>query len=100
MNTPAPPKKSKKRGDEEGGEEAMTQDEINKQEWERRANWTSRWGMYRSESDPRLWVPKRNPAMGWTLNMAHQKARLTLVAMVIVPPALFFLLLYLRHRLL
>ena len=46
------------------------QDVINEQEWSRAENW-SRWG-YRSTRDTRLWVPKKNPRLGWTLNFARR----------------------------
>lgn len=42
------------------------------------------WGLYNDPHDPRLIVPKMNPMMGWTLNIAHREARLGLAAIVIV----------------
>jgi len=47
---------------------------MNQQEWERPENWTGWLGVYRSPRDTRTWVPKRNPALGWTLNFAHRGA--------------------------
>ncbi len=50
----------------------MTQDEINKAEWENPDNWTlgSKWlCVYFSHKDSRTWVPKRIPWMGSTLNL-------------------------------
>jgi uncharacterized membrane protein len=41
-----------------------------------------RWGLYYDPSDPRLVVPKSNPAFGWTLNVAHQPARIILFLLV------------------
>ena len=42
------------------------------------------WGLYNDPNDPRLIVPKMNPALGWTVNIAHPPARLGLVLMAIV----------------
>lgn len=42
------------------------------------------WGLYNDPHDPRLIVPKMNPMMGWTLNIAHRQARLALAAIMIV----------------
>ena len=36
----------------------------------------SAWGVYNDPHDPRLIVPKMNPALGWTVNIAHRSARL------------------------
>ena len=41
------------------------------------------WGLYNDPHDPRLIVPKMNPMMGWTLNIAHREARLGLAVIVI-----------------
>jgi uncharacterized membrane protein len=50
----------------------MTQRERNEAEWRDPANWYGGWlGIYSSELDTRVLVPKRRPIMGWTLNMAH-----------------------------
>jgi hypothetical protein len=50
----------------------MNQKETNQQEWSSPSNW--RWSFYRSARDSRLWVPKRIPTLGWTLNLAHPRA--------------------------
>lgn len=42
------------------------------------------WGFYNDVHDPRLVVPKINPALGWTINIAHRSARLALVAIAVV----------------
>ncbi len=43
--------------------------------WADPAHWSDGLlGCYFAKGDPRLWVPKRNPGMGWTLNMAHRNA--------------------------
>jgi uncharacterized membrane protein len=50
----------------------MTQDEIDRREWQDPRNWRGGWlGIYHSPRDSRVWVPKRNPAMGWTVNTAR-----------------------------
>ena len=71
------------------------QDSVNEQEWARPENW-SRFGIYRSARDMRLWVPKRNPRLGWTLNFAHRGAWCAMLVPAIVP--LGFLLLFVLHR--
>jgi hypothetical protein len=44
-----------------------------KAEWENPANW--RWhGLYIAPRDPRVWVRKRNPIYGWTINLAHRQS--------------------------
>ena len=46
---------------------------LNSIEWENPSNWTSgsKWfSVYFSHGDSRTWVPKRNPKLGWTLNLA------------------------------
>ena len=35
-----------------------------------------RFGMYNDPSDPRLIIPKRNPAFGWTINLGNKRAPL------------------------
>jgi uncharacterized membrane protein len=72
------------------------QDAIDQQEWEKPENWTGWLGTYRSTRDSRLWVPKRNPRLGWTLNFAHRGARWACFAPFWVP--LGFGLLFLLHR--
>ena len=37
------------------------------------------WGFYNDPHDPRFVVPKMNPTLGWTVNVAHPRARLALV---------------------
>ena len=75
------------------------QDVINQQEWESPENWTGWFGTYRSARDARLWVPKKNPRLGWTLNFAHRGAWWACLAPAWVPLgfALLFLLLYLSR---
>jgi uncharacterized membrane protein len=71
----------------------MTQDEINRAEWENPANWSdSVVGIYFSKRDTRTWVPKRVPAFGWTLNLAHSAGAWWLVGLLAGPPLLMRLL--------
>lgn len=42
------------------------------------------WGLYNDRNDPRFLVPKMNPALGWTLNIAHTRARIALGGMVVL----------------
>ena len=42
------------------------------------------WGFYNDPNDPRLIVPKMNPAMGWTVNLAHREVRVALVLMAVL----------------
>ncbi|MFM2136141.1 MAG: hypothetical protein RL021_1541 [Bacteroidota bacterium] len=47
-------------------------------------NW--KWGMiYYNKKDPRVWLPKRNPVMGWTLNFAHRSAYIWLIGLMAIP---------------
>lgn len=58
----------------------------NSAEWANPANWHGGiFRIYQSEKDSRVWVPKRNPAMGWTLNFAHRAAWLWLAGLVLGP---------------
>ena len=48
------------------------------------SNW--KWGMfYVNKQDPRVWLPKRNPVMGWTLNFAHRSSYWWLFGLTIFP---------------
>lgn len=38
------------------------------------------WGLYRDPNDPRLIVPKRIPAMGFTINLGHRYGPAALLA--------------------
>ena len=44
-----------------------------------------RTGVYYNPADPRLWLPRRNPALGWTVNFAHPWAIPVVVLLVVVP---------------
>ena len=52
-----------------------TQHELNEQHWRDEANWSGpAWmALYFSKHDTRLWVPKRIPGLGWTINLGHPK---------------------------
>ena len=47
--------------------------------WRDPAHWTA-FG-YRCKDDPRVIVPKRNAAMGWTVNWAHPGAAAAMIAL-------------------
>lgn len=71
----------------------MTQDEINRNEWENPANWSdSLIGIYFSKRDTRVWVPKRRPTWGWTLNLGQPAGAMWLVGLLAGPPLLTALL--------
>jgi uncharacterized membrane protein len=77
----------------------MTQDEINRSEWEDPANWSdSLVGIYFSKRDTRVWVPKRRPTWGWTLNLGQPAGALWLVGLLAGPPLLTALLSRRRKR--
>lgn len=61
----------------------MNQRDVNEREWHTPGNWHGGWlGVYSSEQDTRLVVPKRNRLLGWTLNFAHPGARFLLVLLL------------------
>ena len=73
----------------------MTQEEINDLEWEKHENWTSASTMlciYFSHADSRWVVPKRNPAHGWTLNLATKKGVAGLLVCILGPLVLTILI--------
>jgi hypothetical protein len=53
----------------------MTQQEINQIEWAKPENWSGPkfLGLYSSQADARLWVPKRAQAWGWTINIGRRR---------------------------
>jgi uncharacterized membrane protein len=64
----------------------MTKDDLNQAEWRNPANWSGGLlGVYSSPVDTRVWVPKRTPALGWTLNFAHSASRWWLLGLIAVP---------------
>ncbi|MFM9026505.1 MAG: DUF5808 domain-containing protein [Bacteroidota bacterium] len=42
---------------------------------------------YYNPTDPRVWLPKRNPMMGWTVNFAHRAAIWWLIGLMAIPMA-------------
>ena len=73
----------------------MTQEEINDQEWHKAENWTSGSKflcVYFSHADSRSVVSKRNPAHGWTLNLAKKKGVAGLLACILGPLTLVILI--------
>jgi hypothetical protein len=50
--------------------------------WRNPAHWTALG--YRCKEDPRVIVPKRNPAMGWTMNWAHPRAVTALFVLMLL----------------
>jgi uncharacterized membrane protein len=54
------------------------------------SNW--KWGViYFNPLDPRVWLPKRIPVMGWTLNFARKAAFFWLLFLLILPVMLIWL---------
>lgn len=67
----------------------MTQDEVNEAEWHNPENWSDNIvGVYFSKRDSRVWVPKRRPGLGWTLNLGNPRAAWWLVGLLVIPPLL------------
>lgn len=67
----------------------MDQNEINQAEWENPDNWTdgSKWlCVYFSHKDSRIWVPKRSPWMGSTINLAKPKGVAWLIGFILGVP--------------
>lgn len=66
----------------------MTQQEINHAEWKKDENWTKDsklLAVYFSHTDTRVWVPKRIPAMGWTLNLAKRAGVAWFIGLLLLP---------------
>ncbi len=64
----------------------MNQHIIEQQEWNNPDNWSRKaWlGLYFSKRDPRLFVRKPVPALGWTLNFARPGAAVLFLGIVMV----------------
>ena len=61
--------------------------EAEDREWQNPQNWRGGWlGIYVAPRDPRVWVPKRRPEFGSTLNFAHRSSWVWLAALLV--PAL------------
>jgi uncharacterized membrane protein len=68
----------------------MDQQAINQAEWANPNNWTGpKWlSVYVSQRDSRVWVPKRVPSLGWTINLGGPGGLAWLIGFVIGPPLL------------
>lgn len=68
---------------------AATPQEGNEAEWRNPENWSGALvGVYFSKRDTRVWVPKRVPRWGWTLNLGNPAAAWWLVGLLAIPPLL------------
>jgi uncharacterized membrane protein len=77
----------------ESTEKRMTEAEISRAEWDNPENWSdSVVGIYFSKRDRRVWVPKRRPGVGWTLNLAQPAGAWWLVGLLAGIPLLAALL--------
>jgi uncharacterized membrane protein len=78
----------------------MHQDEVNDREWRDQANWTGAvLRRYASARDTRLWVPKSNPALGWTLNFAHPASLYWAAGLILaLPIAIILVAVWLARR--
>lgn len=62
-----------------------------RQDWDNPDNW--KWGaIYYNKNDKRLFVPKRNPNMGVTLNFALPLSFLVLIVIIILPLGIILLI--------
>ena len=68
----------------------MDQGEIDQAEWANLANWMRpRWlSIYFSKRDSRVWVPKRIPVPGWTVNLGRPGGVAWLFPVIIGTPLL------------
>ena len=66
----------------------MNQDETNRAEWEDENNWSGPdWAAaYFSKKDSRVWVPKKIPWMGWTINIGRDSGVYWLIGFVVGIP--------------
>ena len=56
-------------------------------EWHDAKNWRLLNLIYVAPRDPRVWVRKRHPEFGWTLNFAHTASWLWAAAIIALPAA-------------
>ena len=72
----------------------MTEDEINRQEWQNSDNWSGpKWlSVYFSKKDSRTWVPKQIPSMGWTINLGKSAGVWWLFGVLIGGPLLIIII--------
>lgn len=66
-----------------GGRRMHPQDEINESEWRNPANWRTSL-LYFGRRDDRVWVPKRFPGSGDTLNLARPLGLAIVLAIVVL----------------
>ena len=67
----------------------MQDREVQDREWENPENWSHPvFGLYFSKRDSRVWVPKRVPSFGWTLNLARPQSFWWLTAIIAIPALL------------
>lgn len=63
--------------------------EHDEAEWHRPENWRGGiLGIYVAPRDSRVWVPKRLPGLGWTLNFARRASWLWLAVLLGLPVAI------------
>lgn len=64
----------------------QAQDAINEEEWNNLKNWIGPdlCALYLSKKDCRIWVPKKIPSHGWTINVGSPAGIVQLVLLVIV----------------
>ena len=59
--------------------------ETNQAEWSNEDNWShSKFGVYFSKRDTRVWVPKKF-GWGWTLNFGQPQASWWLIGLLVLP---------------
>ena len=76
----------------------MTQREINESEWRDPANWRGGWiGLYFGRRDSRTFVPKRNPLLGFTVNLARPQGKLVLALLLALPLGVFAWTFFIGH---
>ena len=63
----------------------LQNNQANDAQWNNAQNWAGPklFAVYFSKADSRLWVPKRIPWMGWTLNLGHPKGAVWLVGIIV-----------------
>ncbi len=61
----------------------MTQQQINHAQWNDPDNWSGPFNdLYFSKQDSRVWVPRKGPWNGWTMNLAQPRGAMWLYGMV------------------
>jgi uncharacterized membrane protein len=59
---------------------SLSKEDLNRL-WSDPKNWT-RLGIYSCAADPRTWVLKRGPGIGYTINVAHQSSWLSFLGVL------------------